>query len=176
MGSRASVLAMAVFTVTGISPCVVGSTQEKGKAPPACANPATNPDVWLLRSGGLWKQDSAYGNFRVLVVRKGVEHALDHVEVQVTSIVDDDTTAIRHCSVVPSPGLKGYVTDVSIRSVDDRWAAIELDVEMKAMDGIVLKEVFLASSDGQVLPVVEAKYVDLFNLKRSRSTPTAPRH
>jgi len=157
---RTIVTLVAVFVAIARGPvALAGEPKETAR----CANPATDTDVWMVRSGGLWKEGATYGNFRVLLVRQGVEHAIDHVEVQVTT-AKDSARAIRSCVVVHSPGLKGYVTDIRIHSVDTKSAAIELDVEMKAMNGVILKEVFVAFADGRVTLVSEAKYVDLMGL------------
>ncbi len=120
----------------------------------------TDDDVWMVRSGGYWKQEGRYGDFRVILTRTGVEHAQDRVQVQISGDDGKNRTILR-CLDLPSPGLKGYVQDIRIRSVDDRVAAIELPVEIKAMEGIVLLDAFLVSVDGKVEQISEAKYADV---------------
>jgi hypothetical protein len=60
-----------------------------------------------------------------------------------------------------TPGLKGYVEDVSFTKVDDTVTAISLDLSMKAMNDLVVHEIVLASYRGKVKRVVDASFVDL---------------
>lgn len=167
---KSSCIACLIVALVTVGLVVRGAVADERKGDVACSTAAIDPDVWMVKSGGLWKLNGEYGNYRVLVVRRGVEHAMDHIEVQVTTV--NHKRGIRHCSVVESPGLKGYVTDIRIHPIGTTRAAIEVDVDMKAMDGVILKEVFLASADGQVTPLVEAKYVDL-SVQEPRRSPTA---
>ena len=52
----------------------------------------------MARSGGAWKQGARSGLYRAVVVRQGVEHATDWVQVQFLE-VDDKANArrIRGC-------------------------------------------------------------------------------
>ena len=135
--------------------------EAKGNVVAACLS-ATNDEVWLAKTGGLWTQGDHYGHYRVLVLRKGIEHAIDQVQVQ--WLEADDKANVRHartCINLESPGLKGYVTDVSFKKVDNNRTAIGIDIEMKAMYDVVLREVYLVSAKAEVRRVVEGKYVDL---------------
>lgn len=140
-------LAMALLFATG--------------ATAGCVDPVAT-DVWMVKSGGLWKDGDHYGNYRVILSRKGVEHARDDVQVQISRIEGRERSIV-HCVDLKSPGLKGYVADIRIHSISEQAAAIELSIEMKAMEDIVLQDVFLVSADGSVQQIAEAKYLDLLD-------------
>jgi hypothetical protein len=133
----------------------------KPTLPKACVR-VDDGDVWLVKTEGTWKQGSRYGYYRAVVVRKGIEHAIDSVQVQFLE-VDDKAKAIRlrGCVSLESPGLKGYVTDLSFTKIDDVRIALSIDVEMKAMNGLVLREVFLVDLKGEVRRLVDAKHVEI---------------
>ena len=136
--------------------------------PEECSATASDPDVWMVRTGGLWTVDGSYGHFRVAVRKVGVEHSRDLLEVQVISVegdsLEDEHRKLLRCTLLKPPLLKGYVESIGIRSVSERAAVVELDIEMKAMEGVVLREVLLVFPDGRVEKVVEAKYVDILDL------------
>ena len=125
--------------------------------------PALGPDVWQVKTGGLWEQGDWYGHYRVVVVRSGVEHSFDHVQVQIMRVVDHKTWTIVRCIALPSPGLKGYVVDLRIHSVSKSAAVVTLDIEMKAMDGTILMDAFIVAPTGQVREVSTAKSKDLLD-------------
>ena len=114
--------------------------------------PVLAPDVWMSKTGGLWTQGDRYGHYRVVVVRSGVEHSIDRVQLEILR-VKDETRTIVHCIALPSPGLKGHVIDLRIHSISESAAVVTLDIEMKAMEGIVLRDAFIVAPTGQVLEV-----------------------
>jgi hypothetical protein len=130
--------------------------------PTKACQPASDGEVWMVKTGGLWKQGARYGHYRAVVLRKGIEHATDWVQVQFLE-ADDRTNTRRTsgCVNLSSPGLKGYVTDLSFKKIDDTRAALSIDIEMKAMNDLVLREVFLVDIKGEARRVVEARSVEI---------------
>jgi len=127
----------------------------------SCADPSAD-SVWLVRTGGFWRAGGKFGHYRVVVHREGVEHARDRVELQV--LVTDakkGRRAVAKCTELESPGLKGHVEDVRVQEIDDKVSAVYLDISMKAMSDVVLREVFLASYRGNTDRIQEATSVDL---------------
>ena len=127
----------------------------------SCTEP-TSGTVWLVKTGGFWRSAGRFGHYRVIVRREGVEHAIDRAELQI--LETNDKTGKREvatCTDLKTPGLKGYVQDVNFRKVNDAVTAISLDISMKDMDEVVLREVILASRSGKVQRVVDAKSIDL---------------
>src|SRR5581483_5236544 len=128
--------------------------------PTTCID-AADPDVWLVRTGGFWTQGKRFGHFRVVVIRKGIEHATEWAQLQV--IESDDQVQKRKaitCVDLSTPGVKGYARDVTFSKATDKLTAISVKVQMKGMDDVVLDDVFLVSSEGKVSKLVEAKAVD----------------
>jgi hypothetical protein len=126
----------------------------------------------MMKTAGIWRSGTKYGYYRIVVRRQGFEHGMDQVELQ---ILEADGNAMKrqpvHCIDLETPGLKGYITDVTLRAIDDRIVAIELDIEMKAMDGIVAREILVASYDGKVRVVAEAKSIDVTLFTESLISP-----
>jgi hypothetical protein len=123
---------------------------------------AAGPDVWLVRTGGFWKQGKRFGHFRVVVVRKGIEHATDWAQLQI--LESNDQTQKRRvttCIDLNTPGIKGYARDVTFSKASNKLTAIAVKIEMKGMGDVVLEDVFLVSNDGKVSKLAEAKAVDL---------------
>jgi len=123
---------------------------------------AADPDVWLARTGGFWRQGKHFGHFRVVVVRRGVEHAIDWAQLQV--VESDDQSPNRRvtaCIDLGTPGVKGYATDVTFSKASDKLTAVAVRIEMKGMGAVVLEDVFLVTNDGKVSRLVDAKAVDL---------------
>lgn len=148
---------------------LVSCKQVRAETPGGCRQ-ARDVNVWLLKTGGHWEDGDAHGHFRVLVVRKGVEHAIDSVRVQVTRTIDaKNKREIVRCVDLGTPELKGYVEDVGIVEHGEKRAAIYVDISMKAMEDLVLREVFIVSSNGKVKKVVNADYIDLFDEPIGRS-------
>ena len=54
-----------------------------------------------------------------------------------------------------SPGYKGHVKNVSLIDINElNGLPFTIDIEMKAMEGIVLRDVYLVSPDGKVNALV----------------------
>lgn len=121
-------------------------------------------DVWLVASGGLWEQEESVGRYRVVVLRHGSEPAEDTVDVEILKIVGD-LGSERHVTLrtirLPSPSYKGNVISAHIHSVSKIAAVVDLRIEMRAMNGVVLSDVFLVSPAGEVRPIVVARGVEL---------------
>jgi hypothetical protein len=152
-------LAVVLATVGAV---LVGGSKGATAAPPAgCVEPA-DPSVWLVKTGGFWRAGGRFGHYRVIVRREGVEHASDRAELQI--VLTNDKAAkqeISTCTDMKTPGLKGYVEDVTFKKVDDKVTAISLDLSMKSMNDVVVREIVLASYRGKVKRVVEASSLDL---------------
>jgi hypothetical protein len=127
----------------------------------ACTN-AADPDVWLVRTGGFWMQAKRYGQFRVVVLRRGIEHSTEWAQLQI--LESDDQAQKRRatrCVDLQTPGLKGYVRDVTFTKATGKLTAVSVRVEMKGMGELVLDDVFLVSGEGKISKLVEAKATDL---------------
>lgn len=140
---------------------VSGSVGSATVVVPGCTDPG-DPSVWLVKAGGFWRAAGKFGHYRVVIRREGVEHPIDRAELQI--LVTNDKAAKREiatCTDLKTPGLKGYVEDITFKKVDDKVTAITLDISMKAMNDVVLREMILASYRGKVQHVVDAPSMDL---------------
>ena len=157
---RLRLLALATVMVCA-GPEVSRAQPAKPTAAKSCL-PAADGEVWMAKTAGTWKQGARYGYYRAIVVRKGIEHATDWVQVQLLEADDNaNVRRVRGCINLESPGLKGYVSDLSFKKVSDNQMALSIDVEMKAMNDLVLREVFLIDSSGSARRIVEARYVEI---------------
>ena len=120
-------------------------------------------DLWLAKSLGMWNQNTGeYVKIRVMVYRKrGEAHGYDIVFVNILER-SENSWALRKSVELDTPGYKGYIRDVALKRIDDERMAIIFDIEMKAMEGLVLREVFVISPSGVARRFVEAEYIDLF--------------
>lgn len=119
-------------------------------------------DILLAKSAGIWESGGEYGYFKVIVYREGIEHSSDKVRVLVTKANPDlNTQTIVNDFEIKSPGTKGYVNDLALKVVNNRLA-VGLDIEMKAMDGIILRESFLVDTKGHVKLLSPAKHTDIY--------------
>ena len=141
---------------------LAGDLSRTSLAKPAKCVPAADPEVWMLKTSGTWTRGKRYGYYRAIVLRKGIEHAMDQVQVQLLE-ADDKTNSVRvvTCVDLDTPGLKGYVTDLDFEKIDDTRMAVGIDIEMKAMNNIVLREVFLVDATGAAKRLVKADYVEI---------------
>ncbi|HHI92498.1 MAG TPA: hypothetical protein ENK04_03135 [Gammaproteobacteria bacterium] len=91
-----------------------------------------------------------------------MEHPADKVRVLITraNAESNNQTIIKDIQI-KSPGIKGYVQDLSLAVVNNQLS-LGVDIEMKAMDGIVLRESFLISVDGEVKVVAPVKFIDIY--------------
>ncbi len=108
--------------------------------------------------------DKATGNYRVLVSKIGVEHSQDKVQVQLSRITNSTREIVR-CIDLDAPGMQGYVTGIRIHSINSSAAAVELAIEMKAMEGVTLHSVHLVSMNGTVKEIQKASYTDLTDFR-----------
>lgn len=131
--------------------------------PANAASPAVPPSLWMAKTAGTWKSGSDYGFYRVAVYRLTGEHASDTVEIQIIK-AGSDGSAKEVIKTVPleSPGYQGYVQEISFTKINDQLMSISLDIEMKAMEGIILREIYLVTPDRKVRNLVKAKYQDIY--------------
>lgn len=131
--------------------------------PVNASSPAVPPSLWMAKTAGTWKSGSDYGFYRVAVYRLTGEHASDTVEIQIVKAGSDGSAKeVIKTVTLESPGYQGYVQGISFTKINDQLMSISLDIEMKAMDGIVLREVYLVNPDGNVRNLVKAKYQDIY--------------
>jgi hypothetical protein len=121
-------------------------------------------NLWMSKTSGTWEIGKDYGYYRVLVTRKtGKDHAQDDVYVQIAKRTVD-SNKIERTIKLDTPGYKGYVRDIELVNISGaNSVAVHIDIEMKAMDGIVLRDVYLVSPDGKVKTVVQSKYMDIYD-------------
>ena len=134
---------------------------------PACAKDSnTTPalsDLWLSKSIGVWENGKKYGYFKVLVYRSGLEHAGDKIRVMITQAdTNNNRQKIKHERWLDSPGYKGFVEGISLKIIKPDKLILGLDIEMKGMEGVVMKEVYIIDSKGKVKKLVDAKYKDMY--------------
>ena len=116
--------------------------------------------VWMSKSQSLVGEEDLF-TYQVEVRRRiGVDHGADSVMVNIYK--GEGKPKLIHAIPLDLPGIKGYIRDIAFLGVNGDRMAISFDIEMKAMDGLVLKEVMLVGKDGRVKTVVEAKGVDLY--------------
>ncbi|MDH5727627.1 MAG: hypothetical protein OEZ58_01370 [Gammaproteobacteria bacterium] len=121
-------------------------------------------DLWLAKKAGIWQHGDDVGFFQAKVYRQGSEHAHDRVVIVVTQVVGKEgEEKMIHQFELPTPGIKAYVQDLKLKALDDKRMALFLDLEMKAMDGVVLREVYLLNRLGKYKRISEAKYVDIYD-------------
>lgn len=127
------------------------------------AEPDVPPSLWMARTAGTWKVGSDDGFYRVAVYRLTGDHASDTVEVHIIkSGPDGDAKEVVKTVPLEVPGYQGYVKDITFTKINERMMAVSLDIEMKAMEGIVLREVYLVTPDGKARNLVKAKYQDIY--------------
>ena len=119
-----------------------------------------NKILWMLKSYSLVTKDDLY-TYQVEIYRYlGIDHGADSVDVK---LYKGDTN-IKPTYVIPLelPGIKGYVRDISFKGINRDRVAISFDIEMKAMDDLILKEVVIVGINGEAKTVIDAKEVDLY--------------
>ena len=127
-------------------------------------NAPPTSELFLAKSLGIWQQGERFGFFQAFVWREGLEHARDRVEVRILEA--DAKTGERRLLrrvALPTPDIRGYVQDMDLRMIGNRLF-LALDIEMKAMDGAVLREAWLIGPDGRKVRIQEARYRDLGEL------------
>ncbi len=120
-------------------------------------------NIVLAKSAGIWSEEKNYGYFKVIVYRVGLEHPIDKVKILITQV----NTRLNNQAIIKeieleSPGIKGYVNDLSLAIVNNQLS-LGMDIEMKAMDNIVLRESFLITRNGSVKVIMPARYTDIYD-------------
>ena len=120
-------------------------------------------DLWMSKTSGTWTSGNDYGYYRVLVLRRSSkEHSQDDVYVQIVKR-GENTNKVERTIKLDSPGYKGHVKDIELINIDElNMMAVHLDIEMKSMNGITMREIYLISPSGKVKPLVRAKYMDIY--------------
>lgn len=123
---------------------------------------ADESELYMAKSIGIWEDEGTYGYFKVLVYRRGLEHSRDDIVMLITEAdtKNNKQKIIKKVYIQPSL-IKGYVNDISLAVVNN-GLLIGLDIEIKAMDGIILREVLLVSLDGNIKVIAAADYVDIY--------------
>lgn len=119
--------------------------------------------VVLADSVGVWEQEEEYGYFKVIVYREGLEHSQDKVRVLITKAQpNSNNQEIINDFVLNSPGVKGHINHIALEIVNNQLV-LGLDISMKAMDGITLREVMLIKANGTVTELSTANHSDLYD-------------
>ncbi|MDH5545233.1 MAG: hypothetical protein OEZ43_06550 [Gammaproteobacteria bacterium] len=125
-------------------------------------NAETIENIWLLKTGGIWEQNNQYGYYQAHVVRSGLEHVTDKLFVlELLADEKKNTKSIARRYEIPSPGIKAHVHDINFQMLDKQRMLLYVELEMKAMDNAVLREVYLLSPGGKYQLITEAKYKDI---------------
>ena len=120
-------------------------------------------DLWLSKSIGVWEKGKEYGYFKVLVYRMGLEHAGDKIRIIITQAdTKNNHQIVKYEKWLESPGYKGFVDDISLKMLKSDKLILGVDVEMKEMDGVILKEVYIVDLKGKVKKLVDAKYKNIY--------------
>ena len=129
----------------------------------SCSQNYDISNIVLAKSVGVWSEEGNYGYFKVIVYRMGLEHSIDKVKVLITRVNAklNSQTIIKEIEL-ESPGIKGYVKNLSLAIVNNQLS-LGMDIEMKAMDNIVLRESFLIKKNGSVKVIMPARYVDIYD-------------
>lgn len=129
--------------------------------------------LWLAKTAGIWEENGKHGRYRVMAYRNpGAAHAWDSVFVDILEQQQGKTRApareVRKRIELDVPGYKGYVRDVSFKKINATTMAVLFDLEMKGMEGLVLREIFLVSPNGDARKLVEAKWRDFDRQPRAQ--------
>jgi hypothetical protein len=140
---------------------VCGHTSSSASGATACIGGA-DPEVWLVKTGGFWEQGKRLGHFRIVVVRRGIEHATDWAQLQILERDDRaGKTKVAACVDLDTPSVKGHIRDVRFMKTPGKRTAIALEMQMNGMGEVVMQDIFLVSGEGKLSKLVEAKAVDL---------------
>lgn len=119
--------------------------------------------LWMVKTAGTWSGGNKVGFYRVKVYRvPGEAHSGDDVVVEILEQDGSGKRFIKKSVQLDVPGYRGYIRDISFKKIDEERMAIIFDMEMKAMEGLVLREILLISPNGEVKTLVEAKYHDVY--------------
>lgn len=129
----------------------------------ASTNETDVATLWMAKSAGIWKSGDRYGYYKALVFREGIEAAKDKLLIVITQVdPKNNTQEIIKKYWLNTPGIKGFVTGLAFNMITEDRMALSVDIEMKAMEGIVLREIFLLGPDGSFKRITNADYVDVF--------------
>ena len=121
--------------------------------------------LWMAKTAGSWSDGNKVGFYRVKVYRvPGEAHSGDDVVVDILERDGSGKQFIKKIVPLDVPGYRGYIRDISFKKIDGERMAIIFGIEMKAMEGLVLREILLISPNGEVKTLVEAKYRDIYDL------------
>lgn len=119
--------------------------------------------LWMVKTAGIWSGEDIVVFYRVKVYRvPGEAHSGDDVVVEILEQDSSGKQFIKKSVQLDVPGYRGYIKDVSFKEIDGERMAIVFDIKMKAMEGLVLREILLISPNGEVKTIVEAKYRDVY--------------
>ena len=128
----------------------------------SCSSDLNESNIFLAKSVGIWSKDKSYGYFKVIVYRVGLEHARDKVRVLITKVNTKLNKQIIIKDIqLKSPSIKGYIHDLSLMVVNNQLS-LGIDIEMKGMENIILRESYLINKDGVVKVIMPVKYVDIY--------------
>lgn len=119
------------------------------------------PTIRLMAMSTLWRFETKQGYYRARLERIISEPSADFVNVEWLELEDDGRLRSTRDISLKTPGYKGYVADLSFHKLDEQRQVLYVDIEMKAMRGIVLREVFLLTSGGSSQRLVEANFLDI---------------
>jgi len=119
-------------------------------------------DLWMTKTAGIWEKGTVYGFYQVQVYRTGIEHPIDTIEIKEIQIDEKkQKKSVLNTYKLNTPGIKAYVHDVNMNMIDEKRMLLYLELEMKAMEGAILREVYLLGPDGKHELIEEAQYRDL---------------
>ena len=150
MSHRGAIVLLMLFAASVFTSCVTANDDEPKVA-----------DIYLAKSIGIWEAGKDYGYFKVIVYRMGLEHAQDKVRVIMTKAEAEKQQVIDDIWL-DTPGIKGFVNDISLKMINSSRMALALDIEMKAMDGVVLREVYLIEKDQKPKLIAPVKHIDIY--------------
>lgn len=151
MSHRSAIVLWLLLSASVFTSCVAAKDDEPKLA-----------DVFLAKSIGVWESGKDYGYFKVIVYRMGLEHAQDKVRVITTKAGAENQQMVVNDIWLDAPGIKGYVNDISLKMINSSRLALALDIEMKAMEGVILREVYLIEKDQSPRLIVPANYIDIY--------------
>jgi hypothetical protein len=136
-----------------------------GSATSACAaqQPAAcdMAHLWKAETSGVWEQNKSRGYFRAVLSRIPGEPAEDSLCVQIIESRSNGEMLLKRSIGIGAIGYRGAVSRLNIASIPGNRAVVSIDIEMRGMEGIELREVYVVGLDGSVIKVAEARYSDL---------------
>ena len=146
-----------IFLVFSLLICANCCAQE------ACIENQELQNIWMSTSSGIWENESASGIYKALVVRKmGRESSSDEVKIQLVERTKNNELKILKTIVLDTPGYKGYVENITLHPIDKSLVALYVDINMKAMGGIVMREVYIINAKGEAKKLSVAESQDIY--------------